>query len=60
MIYKTDSDSQLIITHWLAKVSHHHYYFETHAELIAFFDDPLYDPRMSIANPVGTFAEFGY
>jgi hypothetical protein len=51
MKYRDHHSSELIETHWCASVSHHHYYFETYAEVVAFFDSPLYDLRMQISSP---------
>jgi hypothetical protein len=51
MTYTNKFDSKLIETHWLAKVSHHHYWFAEFSELVKFQNSPEFDTRMTISSP---------
>ena len=51
MTYTNKFDSKLIETHWLAKVSHHHYWFTEFSELVKFQNSPEFDTRMTISSP---------
>lgn len=51
MIYTNKFNNKLIETHWLASVSHHHYWFADFAELVEFQNSPQFDLRMSISSP---------
>jgi hypothetical protein len=51
MIYTNKFDNKLIETHWLASVSHHHYWFADFAELVEFQNSPQFDLRMIVSSP---------
>jgi hypothetical protein len=51
MKYTDKFDSKLIETHWLASVSHHHYWFADFRELVAFQNSRQFDLRMTISSP---------
>jgi hypothetical protein len=51
MTYTNKFDSKLIETHWLAKVSHHHYWFADFSKLVEFQSSPEFDTRMTISSP---------
>jgi hypothetical protein len=51
MTYTDNFDSKLIETHWLASVSHHHFWFADFRELVAFQNSPEFDIRMTISSP---------
>jgi hypothetical protein len=51
MKYTDYYSNELITTHWLAKVSHHHYWFDSFDGLVAFQNSKDFDTRMVIASP---------
>jgi hypothetical protein len=51
MTYTNKFNSKLIETHWLASVSHHHYWFADFRELVEFQSSPQFDTRMTISSP---------
>jgi hypothetical protein len=51
MTYTNKFNSKLIETHWLASVSHHHYWFDDFRELVEFQNSPQFDTRMTISSP---------
>lgn len=52
MIYTDKFDSKLIENHWLASVSHRHYWFADFREFLAFQNSPQFDLRMKISSPI--------
>jgi len=53
MTYTDKFNSRLIETHWLASVSHHHFWFPSFDELVKFQQSSDFDIRMKIASPTG-------
>jgi hypothetical protein len=52
VIYTNKYDSKLIETHYLLKVSHHHYWLSTFSDVCKFMDSKLFDTRMSLTTPI--------
>jgi hypothetical protein len=52
MTHTNQYNAAMMESHYLAKVSHHHYWFKSYADLLAFMDSDWYDSRMTIAFPV--------
>jgi len=55
-IYTEAYSPSLMQTHYLAKVSFHHFWLETFDDLTQFWGCDLYDTRMTVAYPVGVRA----
>jgi hypothetical protein len=52
MVRTSEYNATMMESHYLAKVSHHHYWFKSYDALLAFMDSNWYDSRMIIAFPV--------
>jgi len=52
MVYTDRSTPEMHDKFFCARVSHHHYWFSTYADLLDFMNnDSEYDPRMTFSNP---------
>lgn len=51
MKYTDHYSPSLMEQYWLAKVSHHHYWFDNFQEILRFQNSRFFDVRMTIASP---------
>jgi hypothetical protein len=54
MKYTDYYSTTLMQSKWLAKVSHHHHWFDSFEELVSFQNSNQFDIRMTIAHPTNS------